>query len=108
MDDADFHILLVALSPVCDFCSSEDVAVAYLIEDFSLPEFHWGSKGSFAACTVCRDLIEGSKVIQLEERAYMSFRIATATLGIPEELMRGFIRRVHREFWLRLRGGTPQ
>lgn len=101
-------LLLVALNPVCDFCSEPEVVVAYLIEDFSLAEYHWGSIGAFAACSGCRNLIEEGKVRELENRAVMAFRIANAALGMPEFILRRFIQRLHAEFWLRLRGGTPQ
>lgn len=102
------NIVIVALNPVCDFCAGTDIVVAYLIEDFSLPEFHWGSKGAFAACHGCRNLIETGKVRELEERALLSMRMELHELGVPVELMRAFIRRMHSQFWLRLRGGTRQ
>jgi hypothetical protein len=100
------EIIVVSLSMVCDFCSSKGIVVAYLIEDFALPEYNWGSTGGFAACDICRNLVEGGRVKELQDRAYQTFRMAHDVPELPDEIVRQFIRRLHHEFWLRLRGGT--
>jgi len=99
----DAEIIVVALSPICDFCSAPGIVVAYLIEDFVLAEFDWGSKGAFAACGVCRDLIEGGRVLELEDRAFWTFKLGHQPFEIPDAIIRKFIRQLHREFWKRLR-----
>lgn len=96
-------IVIVNLSPVCDFCSSEGIVVAYLVEDFVLAEYGWGSKGAFAACGMCRDLVEGGRVQDLEDRAFWTFKVVHAPFELPDEIIREFMRRLHREFWVRLR-----
>jgi hypothetical protein len=102
--------VIILVNPVCDFCSGKPIVVAYLVEDFSLPEFHWGSMGvgAFAACAPCRELIEGGRVLELERRSVESFRGEPGLESIPQRVLEKFIRTLHREFWMRLRGGTKQ
>lgn len=104
----DADIIVVSLSPVCDFCSSRGIVVAYLIEDFVLPQYQWGSSGAFAACGICRDLVEGGRVRELEERAVRTFSKLSGMEGFPEQVTRTFVRDLHTEFWLRLRCNTLQ
>lgn len=95
------EIVAVRLVPICDFCASEEVVVAYPIEDFIIPEFCWDSKGAFAACRVCMGLIESGQALTLEKRAFETFFQNREGL-LSKEICFMFIRRLHGEFWKRL------
>ena len=47
---------------ICDFCSSPDVHWHYEANDFQAgpDSLHWGSRGFWAACNVCHDLVEAN------------------------------------------------
>lgn len=88
--------------PKCDFCSRTDIVIAYLVDDFEIPELGWGSKGAFAACSICKELIEAGLVDTLRERSVQTFKDEYGGI-VPEVFMRRFINRLHSEFWIRLR-----
>lgn len=85
----------------CDFCSSKEVVVAYLIADFVLARWHWASEGAFAACKTCMKLIETGQQVALERRAFDTM-IALHGRILPDELMQAYIHELHVEFWKRL------
>lgn len=96
----EFDVTIYPLKEVCDFCSSADVVVGFLIEDFTLPEYGWGSKGGFAACEICKVLVETRQQAALEQRAFNTFVNRFGDV-IPHAITRRFIRRLHSEFWKR-------
>lgn len=93
-------IIMQNVPEICDFCSSPEVVVGYNIPDFELPEFGFGSKGGFAACAVCRDLIEDNQREKLMKRSVDTF--ASKYPMFSRMYMYQFINVLHREFWKRL------
>lgn len=47
--------------PVCDFCSSTEIAWGYTADDFAVGGMGWGSRGGWAACEICHGLIEANE-----------------------------------------------
>jgi hypothetical protein len=51
-------------SPLCDFCSSTEIAWRYPCASFDLPEpYRHGSAGDWAACDPCAILIERVRIL---------------------------------------------
>lgn len=97
--------IVFRVNPVCDFCSSPEIVVAYMVENFNLPQYGWGSDGPFAACSVCMKLIETGQSELLEQRSVTTFIQQYGRL-IPAELMQPFVHDLHVEFWKRLKSKT--
>lgn len=55
---------------ICDFCSRIPVVAAYLCRDFVLPHTPIGSKGAWAACAACADLIDRDQREALTARSF--------------------------------------
>lgn len=93
-----FVLVTAGKEPVCDFCGSLYIVIGYLIKDFTLPQYQWGSVGGFAACADCMKLVETGQRAALEKRAHDSF-IEAYGRSIPSELIQIFIHDLHTEFW---------
>lgn len=95
------HMLITADHPICDFCSSPDIVVAYFVSRFVLPQWQWGSADdTFAACETCMKLIETGQRSALEKRS-LDTLIARHGRILPDELTRRFIHELHVEIWKR-------
>lgn len=91
-----FDVLPPASGAVCDFCSSPKVYGAFQCEDFvAIREggFELGSKGGWAACRECHDLIEEDKWRELLHRSVMIF--ANDCPVIPIEFAMPLIKKTH-------------
>jgi hypothetical protein len=57
--------------PICDFCSTHEVAWSYPAMDFGVvdPNLGWGSRGDWAACGPCHDFIEDDDRKALAKRS---------------------------------------
>lgn len=96
--------------PQCDFCNSLAVAWAYPTRDLSstIPvpgknaTVTINSRGGWAACTPCHDLIEAGN------RDGLAVRSAKAgnRRGVPLHLIVAACRKVHDDFWAN-REGPP-
>jgi hypothetical protein len=54
---------------LCDFCSGQPVVAAYPCRDFTISDMPVGSKGTWAACAVCAQLIDADQRDALAWRA---------------------------------------
>ena len=57
----------------CDFCSEVKVVAELPAESFSLPEFRYTSRGSWAACAVCEELVRAGDRDALLVRSVITF-----------------------------------
>ncbi len=62
---------------ICDFCSSTPVTHSYPARDIVIPDTRSISRGAWAACEACHDLIEAG------DRAGLAVRCAD-TFELPE------------------------
>lgn len=92
--------------PICDFCSDPEVVAAYPAHDFKHDGtrwFHSMSRGSWAACPVCKVLIDNNERELLLERSYNEMlRLYPETrLLTKAELdgMKSTLRDLHRQFF---------
>jgi hypothetical protein len=97
---------------ICDFCSSPDVKWSYDVEDFNLSvDREWGSRGNWAACQTCYDLIENGTPQQLAMHSLKTFFISRPEVPDQPEIrskVYEHVRTVHGEFWKMKRGkATP-
>ncbi|MBV9595920.1 MAG: hypothetical protein JOZ87_03590 [Chloroflexi bacterium] len=69
--DVPFGIDLLpqAGAEVCDFCSAPDPVWLYPARAFEVTAYAWGSRGGWASCAGCTDLIERGDWGPLAERA---------------------------------------
>jgi hypothetical protein len=72
--------------PLCDFCSAKNVVARFKCDDFQAYEDinFIGSKGDWAACETCCDLVVCADRVGLTERTYEAL-----TVLHPEILMLG-------------------
>lgn len=80
---------------VCDFCSSDKPMTAFHAKDFKMLEGVLNSTGEWAACLECRDLVLAEKWDELENRSVETFQSSTP---IPKEMVRVFIKGLHKKF----------
>jgi len=61
--------------PICDFCSTHEVAWSYPAMDFGVvdPKLGWGSRGGWAACEPCHEMIEANDHSGLAKRSVQTF-----------------------------------
>jgi hypothetical protein len=61
--------------PICDFCSLHEVAWSYPAMDFGVvdPKLGWGSRGGWAACGPCHEMIELHDQTGLAKRSVEMF-----------------------------------
>lgn len=105
--DVELH---PADEPICDFCSSKEVTWSYNAEDFSVPEAEWGSRGGWAACDTCHDLIEADQREALLLRSVETFFIRHEDLpDNPEnrQILRSNLEDLHGRFFT-ARIGNPE
>lgn len=96
---------------ICDFCSAVPVVAAYPCCDFVIPETPAGSRGAWAACVECADLIDRG---QREALAYRAACLADrnllsggpALLSLPETEVLPLMRALHQLFFTH-RNGDP-
>jgi hypothetical protein len=98
---------------ICDFCSDRDVKWSYPAADFRVPEVEWGSRGHWAACQECYDLIEKNDRRGLLDRSVETFFVHHSGEGVPDSKSgRLFIRRhvtmIHGEFFQNRVGGPKR
>jgi hypothetical protein len=72
-------------NPICDFCSSSDVTWSYDAADYILDE-KWGSRGGWAACDECHDLIEADDRLGLARRAVDAFFLLNPGTGKTDRM----------------------
>jgi len=102
------HYTLTRDSVVCDFCSSDAVEANFRIPDFELyiPElpFNLGSKGGFAACRECAQLVKAGLRDSLLDRSVTTFYLKFGEI-VPRHVVYMFVSKLHDEFWKRYKGG---
>lgn len=85
---------------ICDFCSSDKITWDYPCEDFVVDGV--GSKGDWAACDICHDMITNKEWESLAVRTYNSPRARAEWRAAAELLGRGrairTIKKLHLKF----------
>ena len=89
-------------TPVCDFCSAPSPphrigAYDFIMAHFCSPQL--GSRGQWAACNTCKELIDGNRWEQLIDRATAVF---AKKYAVPRSLRPG-LRRTIASTYMRLR-----
>lgn len=100
---------VVSGDPMCDFCSSPEVAWSYDARDFEVvePEVHWGSRGGWAACEACHNFIEAhDKKGLCEHSVKMFYEIHTDMADIPKAFVRAQVMMMHEVFFTVRVGGA--
>ena len=87
--------------PLCDFCCSTTVKWRYACDNFDVPEYSFRSKGDWACCDVCSELIEKNDLQGLKERSVSIMNIPSFAM----EHLRGFVKILHARFFEHKRGG---
>lgn len=82
---------------ICDFCSSEEVHWSIDCEDIVLPS-GVASRGDWAACTPCKELVAQKQWVALEKRSVETFMQGNAELGIPKHIVEQFVHDLHTQF----------
>lgn len=90
--------------PICDFCSIHEVAWSYPAMDFGVvdPAVGWGSRGGWAACLPCHEMIEANDRTGLANRSIDMYYIQhPETPDLPEvrQHIRNHIRLMHESFF---------
>jgi hypothetical protein len=85
--------------PICDFCSLSEVAWAYPAVDFVIPGAQWGSRGHWAACEACHDLIEANDREGLVMRSVDRFMEIYPEENVPRSFIEHGIRVLHDGFF---------
>jgi len=88
---------------ICDFCSSPEVATAYIALPFLVEEllpdgqvYRTESDEGWAACTLCSKFVDRGDRKGLLER---SIETMGCKLEIPPRVVRQSITRLHEGFW---------
>jgi hypothetical protein len=81
---------------ICDFCSSPEVIGGYPAKDFTVD--FYGSRGGFAVCKECKEIIEQNDRTTLLKKSVESFESIYGT-EIPEFIVLDFIRPLHSMFF---------
>lgn len=96
---------------VCDFCSAQPVKWLYPARDFTsptpIPNLRHGSRGDWAACDHCHDLIERGDRDGLARHAGKRY---VRVYGLPKNQAPRLayeLRKMHDRFWSN-REGAPQ
>ena len=96
---------------VCDFCNSPMIVRDYDCPDFLIPDtwskpgspkMDLGSKGKWAACQTCADLVDAGSRNELMARSLQAYykRHADAPMdGEVAEGIIGFLYQLHDRFW---------
>jgi hypothetical protein len=107
---------MIAMIPICDFCSSPSVVWRYPCEDFSLTlvfehksgnrlPFAWDSADGWAACEICASLIEAEDWDGLATRSYdTSPALKLMQKILVRDQVLDAIKRMHVEFRKRKQG----
>lgn len=96
---------------ICDFCSGREVEWSYPAADFIVDEAEWGSRGHWAACQECHDLIESGNREGLAQRSLDTFftrhpgELPNDKFG--RDYMRKHIMLLHKSFF-QWRTGEPK
>lgn len=103
MDDKFVHVQLKPTTPadeVCDFCSSPSVAWSYPARDVSVPSAWWTSRGGWAACDGCHDLIEKGDWSALARKSVdtMVSDSHGRVMALPREVVYGAVEALHETF----------
>lgn len=88
--------------PICDFCSSPDVAFVYPARTFAACSFDGivgESVGDWAACPTCRGLIESDRQADLVERSLVTLLERQPEMKSAERELRTHIRSFHTMFF---------
>lgn len=89
-------------TPICDFCSSPDVAFVYPARNFAAYVFDGivgESVGDWAACPICHELIESDRQIDLVERSLVTLLERQPEMKFAEVELRDQIRSFHVMFF---------
>jgi len=105
MNRREFTINEPASGPICDFCSDPRIFASYPAKDFTAGQFTnpqgkklaANSRGDWAACQRCTELIEAGRWTDLLERSIITFK-AKYGERIPAQFLRQFIADLHRQF----------
>lgn len=95
--------------PICDFCSSPDVAFVYPARTFAAYVFDGivgESVGDWAACSTCHGLIESDRQADLVERSLVTLLERQPEMKFAELELRDQIRNFHVMFFCN-RVGSP-
>jgi hypothetical protein len=87
---------------ICDFCSSPNVTCVYPARTFAAYVFEGivgESVGDWAACPICRGLIESGRHTELTERALITLLERQPEMKSAEQELRTHIRSFHRMFF---------
>jgi hypothetical protein len=88
--------------PICDFCSSPDVAFVYPARTFAAYVFDGivgESVGDWAACPTCHGLIESDRHTDLVERSLVTLLERQPEMKFVEHELRDQIRSFHVMFF---------
>ena len=88
--------------PICDFCSSPDVAFVYPARTFAAYVFDGivgESVGDWAACPTCHGLIESDRRADLVERSLVTLLERQPEMKCAEAELRHQIRSFHLSFF---------
>jgi hypothetical protein len=89
--------------PICDFCSSPDVAFVYPARTFAAYLFDGivgESVGNWAACPTCHELIEADRQADLVERSLVTLLERHQEMRWAENELRDQIHSFHLMFFL--------
>lgn len=89
-------------TPICDFCSSPDVAFVYPARNFAAYVFDGivgESVGDWAACPTCHGLIESDRQADLVERSLVTLLERQPEMRGAERELRGQIGSFHIMFF---------
>ena len=89
--------------PICDFCSSPDVAFVYPARTFAAYVFGGivgESVGDWAACPTCHGLIESDRQADLVERSLVTLLERQPEMKSAEVELRDQIRSFHVLFFM--------
>lgn len=87
-------------TPLCDFCSDPHVFARYPASDFAIkpvPGPKVVSRGDWAACKTCTELIEAAKWTELLNRSISTFRVKYGGM-ISDAILHTFILDLHQQF----------
>lgn len=97
---------------VCDFCNSSSIRYIYKCKDFYIDpqtplapflDMILGSKGDWAACKICSNLIDSKDKNALAKRSIETYAEKSPQLEIKseeeKEMVSNFIKELHELFW---------
>lgn len=99
-------------TPICDFCSCPEPAVASEADDFELIRGVAGSKGKWCACAECAKLVEDYRWEELADRCigspYAGGDFADLREQVGDDELHAFLVSLYQEMALNMNGHTEE